>query len=88
MRRPKDMRQLCPPRLCKRNYRPRQKSYGTIYEKLAPCLIQAVEPDAGDAVVYFTENGNCRYHADAFEKSEDYIEQCELEEEQWPVAAC
>lgn len=65
---------------------PVKRGYETVWVKLAPCLCNAVEPEAGnpgDAVVYFSENGHCRYHADAFKKSEEFMVTCSLADEQW-----
>ena len=46
---------------------------GRVSIKRAPCLIQAVEPDAGDgAVVLLGPESHCRCHLNAWEPSDDF----------------
>lgn len=46
---------------------------GAVSRQLAPCLCDAVEPDAGfGAVVLLGPESHCRCHLDAWEPSEDF----------------
>lgn len=46
---------------------------GMVSRQLAPCLISAVDADAGDgAVVMLGPESHCRCHADAWQPSEDF----------------
>lgn len=56
-------------------------------EPYAPCMIDAIEPDAGRAMVFLSADGNCKYHTDAFEPCAEYEENAILAEEQWARTA-
>ena len=49
---------------------------GRVSIKLAPCLCRAVEADAGDgAVVLLGPDSHCQSHADAWEPSDDFLDE-------------
>lgn len=54
---------------------PVTRPWGWSMEVCAPCLIEASECDAGPGVHMYAEDGDCRYHADAFEPSDFYLEE-------------
>lgn len=56
-------------------------------EPFAPCKIGAVEPDAGQAIVFLGADGNCWLHKDAFEASAEYEENAKLANDQWARTA-
>ena len=50
--------------------------FGRVSRSLAPCLCMAVEADAGDgAVVLLGPESHCQSHADAWEASEDFLDE-------------
>lgn len=50
-----------------------QTATGPAWWEVAPCLRDAVEPDAGpDALILLSENSNCLQHADLFEPSLEF----------------
>lgn len=53
---------------------PVRRPWGTSLEACCPCLVEACECDAGPGVLMLAEDGHCRYHEEAFEPCEEYLE--------------
>lgn len=62
---------------------PVNRPWGASIEACCPCLLEACECDAGACVLMLAEDGHCRYHRDAFEPCDDFIELLEARNERY-----
>lgn len=53
---------------------PVSRPWGVSVEACCPCLVEACECDAGPTVLMLAEDGHCRFHGEAFEPSDDYLD--------------
>lgn len=62
---------------------PVKRPWGASLEACCPCLLEACECEAGACVLMLAEDGHCRYHGDAFEPCDDFIELLEARQERY-----
>lgn len=56
---------------------PVNRPWGICIEACCPCLLEACDCDAGACVLMLAEDGHCRYHEEAFEPCEEFLEMLE-----------